>query len=45
MVGLDIYEQSKVDRTLVEQLASSVFIDAAHNVVLVGGTGTGTCDL
>ncbi len=42
--GFD-FLQSKVDRALVEQLAGGAFMDAAHNVVLVGGTGTGTCDL
>lgn len=39
------FEQAKADRTLVEQLAGGAFIDAAHNVVLVGGTGTGKTHL
>jgi len=44
LAGFD-FEQTKVDRLLVEQLASGAFIDAAHNVVLVGGTGTGKTHL
>lgn len=30
---------------MIDQLSSGVFIDAAHNVVLVGGTGTGKTHL
>jgi DNA replication protein DnaC len=44
LAGFD-FEQAKVDRALVEQLAGGAFIDAAHNVVLVGGTGTGKTHL
>lgn len=44
LAGFD-FEQAKADRTLVEQLAGGAFIDAAHNVVLVGGTGTGKTHL
>ena len=37
--------QSKVDRVLIDQLATLAFTDAAHNVVLIGGTGTGKSHL
>lgn len=40
MAGFD-FEVSPVDRKLVETLATTAFTDAAHNVVLVGGPGTG----
>jgi DNA replication protein DnaC len=40
LAGFD-FEKTKVDRALVDQLAGGAFIDAAHNLVLVGGTGTG----
>jgi len=36
---------AQVDRTLINQLSGGQFIDAAHNVVLVGGTGTGKTHL
>jgi DNA replication protein DnaC len=36
------FDQSKVDESLIKQLATFEFTDAARNVVLVGGTGTGT---
>ncbi|MET3109554.1 DNA replication protein DnaC, partial [Oxalobacteraceae bacterium GrIS 1.18] len=39
------FSQSKVDRALIEQLATLAFTDAAHNVVLIGGTGTGKSHL
>jgi DNA replication protein DnaC len=44
LAGFD-FEQAKADRALVEQLAGGAFIDAAHKVVLVGGTGTGKTHL
>lgn len=44
LAGFD-FETAKVDRSLIDQLTSGVFIDAAHNVVLVGGTGTGKTHL
>ena len=34
-----------MDRKLIEQLAELAFTDAAHNVVLIGGTGTGKTHL
>ena len=39
------FEQSKVDRSLIMELATLAFTEAAHNVVFVGGTGTGKSHL
>jgi len=39
------FEVSPVDRKLVMQLAETTFTEAAHNVVLVGGPGTGKSHL
>lgn len=36
---------SKVDQALIHQLATLAFTQAAHNVVLIGGTGTGKSHL
>ena len=44
MAGFD-FEVSPVDRKLVNSLASTAFTDDAHNVVLVGGPGTGKTHL
>jgi DNA replication protein DnaC len=44
LAGFD-FDSAKVDRALIEQLAGGAFIEAAHNVVLVGGTGTGKTHL
>lgn len=44
MAGFD-FEVSPVDRKLVETLATTAFTDAVHNVVLVGGPGTGKTHL
>ena len=44
MAGLD-FEVSPVDRKLVSTLATAAFTDDAHNVVLVGGPGTGKTHL
>jgi DNA replication protein DnaC len=44
LAGFD-FESAKVERSLIDQLSSGVLIDAAHNVVLVGGTGTGKTHL
>jgi DNA replication protein DnaC len=44
LAGFD-FEQAKVDSILMNQLISCAFIDATHNVVLVGGTGTGKTHL
>ncbi|MDT3668958.1 MAG: ATP-binding protein [Aromatoleum sp.] len=40
LAGFD-FEQSKVDRELIKDLATLSFTEAAHNVVFIGGTGTG----
>ena len=39
------FTQSKVDQKLIEQLVTLDFTEAAHNVVLIGGTGTGKSHL
>ena len=39
------FAQSKVDQSRISQLATLSFTDAAHNVVLIGGTGTGKSHL
>jgi DNA replication protein DnaC len=44
LAGFD-FEQSKVDRTLIMALADLSFTEAAHNVVFIGGTGTGKTHL
>ena len=44
LAGFD-FAQSKVDETLINQLAAGDFVDAAANVVLIGGTGTGKTHL
>ena len=44
MAGFD-FDVSPVDRKLVSTLATVAFTDGAHNVVLVGGPGTGKTHL
>ena len=44
LAGYD-FEVSPVDRKLVTMLATTAFTDEAHNVVLVGGPGTGKTHL
>ncbi|MDZ4155927.1 MAG: IS21-like element helper ATPase IstB [Methylococcales bacterium] len=44
LLGFD-FSQSKVDAPLVNTLATMKFTDAAQNLVLVGGTGTGKTHL
>jgi DNA replication protein DnaC len=44
LAGFD-FSVSPVDRKLLLQLAETDFTDEAHNVVLVGGTGTGKTHL
>jgi DNA replication protein DnaC len=39
------FDQSKVDRSLIDDLAGMSFTEQAHNVVLIGGTGTGKTHL
>jgi DNA replication protein DnaC len=44
LAGFD-FAASKVDQGLIDRLATLDFTDAAHNVVLIGGTGTGKTHL
>jgi DNA replication protein DnaC len=44
LAGFD-FAASKVDRKLIHTLAEMTFTDAAHNVVLLGGPGTGKTHL
>lgn len=44
LAGFD-FSQSRVDQSLIMQLATMEFTDAAQNLVLVGGTGTGKTHL
>lgn len=44
LAGFD-FEQSKVDRHLIDELAGMSFTEQAHNVVFIGGTGTGKTHL
>ena len=39
------FAQSKADEALVRRLASADFVNAAHNVVFIGGPGTGKTHL
>jgi len=39
------FEAARVDRALIDKLVDLSFTDAAHNVVLIGGTGTGKSHL
>lgn len=43
-LGFD-FSQSKVDEQLINKLATLEFTNAAHNLVLIGGTGTGKTHL
>lgn len=44
LAGFD-FGRSKVDHSLITELAGFAFTEAAHNVVLIGGTGTGKTHL
>jgi DNA replication protein DnaC len=44
LAGFD-FEHSKVEKPLVDELATLAFTEAAHNVVFIGGTGTGKTHL
>lgn len=44
LAGFD-FAQSSVDRALIQSLADLAFTDAAHNVVFIGGPGTGKSHL
>jgi len=39
------WKESPLDQGQIQQLASSAFMDSAHNLILVGGTGTGKTHL
>ena len=40
LTGID-WTETPLSQAAVEQLASAAFMDVAHNLILVGGTGTG----
>ncbi len=44
LAGFD-FDHSKVDQGLIKELASMSFTQEAHNVVFIGGTGTGKTHL
>jgi DNA replication protein DnaC len=44
LAGFD-FEHAQVDRALIEQLADLSFTEGAHNVVFIGGPGTGKTHL
>lgn len=44
LTGID-WAETPLSQTLVEQLASAAFMEIAHNLILVGGTGTGKSHL
>lgn len=44
LAGFD-FEQAKVDQRLIMELADLSFTEEAHNVVFIGGTGTGKTHL
>jgi DNA replication protein DnaC len=44
LMGFD-WQESPLQRTRIEQLASAGFMDQAYNLILVGGTGTGKTHL
>lgn len=44
LLGID-WAETPLSQVLIEQLASAGFIETAHNLILVGGTGTGKTHL
>jgi DNA replication protein DnaC len=44
LAGFD-FDASKVDKSLIDELATQSFTEQAHNVVFIGGTGTGKTHL
>lgn len=44
LAGFD-FEQSQVEQGWIDELATFAFAEAAHNVVFIGGTGTGKTHL
>ena len=44
LLGID-WTETTLSQAVVEQLASAAFMETAHNLILVGGTGTGKSHL
>lgn len=44
LLGID-WAETPLSQTIVEQLATAAFMETAHNLILVGGTGTGKTHL
>jgi DNA replication protein DnaC len=44
LLGID-WAETPLSQTVVEQLATAAFMETAHNLILVGGTGTGKTHL
>lgn len=44
LTGID-WSETPLSQAVVEQLASAAFMEVAHNLILVGGTGTGKSHL
>lgn len=44
LMGID-WAETPLSQAIVEQLASAAFMETAHNLILVGGTGTGKSHL
>jgi DNA replication protein DnaC len=44
LAGFD-FEQSRIEKSLIEELMTLSFTEKAHNVVFIGGTGTGKTHL
>jgi DNA replication protein DnaC len=44
LLGID-WTETPLSQAVVEQLASAAFMETAHNLILVGGTGTGKSHL
>jgi DNA replication protein DnaC len=40
LIGI-VWEETPLSKNILEQLATATFMDCAHNLILVGGTGTG----
>jgi DNA replication protein DnaC len=44
LTGID-WAETPLPQAQIQQLASAAFMEAAHNLILVGGTGTGKTHL
>ena len=44
LTGID-WTETPLSQAVIEQLASAGFMETAHNLILVGGTGTGKTHL